>query len=439
MPLPKELSFKSGAKYAVGQAFADSYTSTEREQLRRLLVGPDIFVSKSAAFSTKYLDIYDNYVLPATEGNIDVARRWHNSQMDFWQTQLNFATWCATTGCGVSMHDHVNGRYDFAPDSAQLSKSIFRFHVYYQTKRILHQMRAALPTDESWNALTNAYDHTAYQTICNVFGVDPQKSDWRTARGTQWLANGPGSYMDRFGFHPQSYLKQSADATNGFINFMLDQTQGFTHAGVERLNDSIRTYVWVILGAQDEERTPILGSRTAFTAQKRLLTNMEVAITQAGETPVSKYQSVLQYARGKLDFVLGEQLYMCPSDMMLASLADRIMGYNNEIFVATAAMSPGTNQTLNTEKHLPLPIPLRGNIDMPSIPGSSVSQSNSENDSQQPVAKHVATQHSEGAIADSATCTQATSRSMLQGNTHEDTKTLLTVAAIGASIIYYLS
>ena len=94
MPLPKELSFKSGAKYTVGQAFDDSYTPTEREQLRQLLISPDIFVSKSAAFSTKYPDIYDKYLLPATEGNIGVARRWHNSQMDFWQTQLNFATWC---------------------------------------------------------------------------------------------------------------------------------------------------------------------------------------------------------------------------------------------------------------------------------------------------------------------------------------------------------
>ena len=135
MPLPRELSFKSGAKYTVGQAFGSSYTSTKRERLRQLLVSPDIFVSKSAAFSTKFLDIYDKYVHPATEGNLDVANRWHNSPMDFWQTQLNFATWCATTGCGVSVQDHINGRFDFAPESAQLLKSIFRFHVYYQTRR----------------------------------------------------------------------------------------------------------------------------------------------------------------------------------------------------------------------------------------------------------------------------------------------------------------
>lgn len=417
MPLPRELSFKSGAKYAVGQAFSDSYTSTEREQLRQLLVAPDIFISKSAAFSTKYLDIYGKYVLPATEGNLDVARRWHNAPMDFWQTQLNFATWCATTGCGVSVHDHITGRYDFAPESAQLSKSIFRFHVYYQTRRILHQMRTALPTDKSWNAFTNAYDHTAYQQICNEFGVDPQNSDWRTMRGTQWLADGPGSYMDRYGFHHLSYLKQSADASNGFVDFMLDQTQGFTHTGVERLNDSIRTYVWAILGAQDEERTPILGSGTAFTAQKRYLTNVEAAITQAGETPVTKYQSVLQYARGKLDFVLGEQLYMCPSDMMLATLAEQIAGYNNEILVATKDMSPGQNNNLNSTK-LPLTPITTTSHDRPSIPGSSVSEK-------------------ESTVVPSNT--EMTTRIDTDVSGHEDTKTLLTVAAIVAGVVYYLA
>jgi len=55
---------------------------------------------------------------------------------------------------------------------------------------------------------------------------------------------------------------------------------------------------------------------------------------------------VLQYARGKLDFVLGEQLYMCPSDMTLASLAERIAGYNNEILIATAADEPGHEPAL---------------------------------------------------------------------------------------------
>jgi len=135
----------------VGHAFSDSYTSTECERLHQLLIVSGIFVSKSAAFNTKYLDIYDKYVLPATatEENIDVANCWHSAPMDFWHTQLNFATWCATTGCGVTVHDNINGRDDIALESAQLSKSIFLFHVYYQTRRDLHRMRAALPTEGS--------------------------------------------------------------------------------------------------------------------------------------------------------------------------------------------------------------------------------------------------------------------------------------------------
>ena len=124
----------------------------------------------------------------------------------------------------------------------------------------------------------------------------------------------------------------------------------------------------------------------------------------------------MQYARGKLDFVLGEQLYMCPSDMTLVSLAERIAGFNNEILVETAAMSPGTNQTLNKEKHPPLPV--QSNIDRPSVQGLSLSSM-----TQKPMAPSFAEQ---------------TTPKQNSGG-YEETKTLLTVTAIGAGIINYLS
>ena len=111
------------------------------------------------------------------------------------------------------------------------------------------------------------------------------------------------------------------------------------------------TYAWAILGSQTEERTPILGYGAAFIAQKQFLGNVEAAIVQAGDTCVVKYQDVLQYARGKLDFVLGEQLYMVPSDMNL--VVGHIQGYNNEIQVDTTAVLPVTNQSLSTEKLSP--------------------------------------------------------------------------------------
>jgi len=162
---------------------------------------------------------------------------------------------------------------------------------------------------------------------------------------------------------------------------------------------------------QSDQRTPILGSGAAFTAQKQA--NVEAAIEQAGDTSVVKYQDVLQYARGKLDFVLGEQLYMCPSDMNL--VVGHIQGYNNEIQVATTAMLPGTNQSLNTEKLPP--------TNRPSIVTHAHGTEMDTNAADHPI--DVTPDHP-----------QTSSSTM--GASHEDNKTFLTFAAIGVGIVYYL-
>ena len=61
--------------------------------------------------------------------------------------------------------------------------------------------------------------------------------------------------------------------------FILDKSRGFTQAGIKWLNDSIRTYVWAILGDQAQTRTGILGTGTVFDAQKQFVANVEDAIT----------------------------------------------------------------------------------------------------------------------------------------------------------------
>ena len=60
--------------------------------------------------------------------------------------------------------------------------------------------------------------------------------------------------------------------------FVIDNAKGFSRAGVERINDIICTYCWAILGSQTQTRTDILGSGTAFDAQKQFLANVEDAI-----------------------------------------------------------------------------------------------------------------------------------------------------------------
>ena len=73
--------------------------------------------------------------------------------MSFWPQQLNFALWCATTGCGVSRE------MLFSNSTLQLSEQIrtfYQFHVYYTTRKILYEMggiqsKNALPDDPAFN------------------------------------------------------------------------------------------------------------------------------------------------------------------------------------------------------------------------------------------------------------------------------------------------
>ena len=81
--------------------------------------------------------------------------------------------------------------------------------------------------------------------------------------------------------------------------FILDDSKGFTRAGVERINNSIQTYCWAILGSQSQTRTVILGTGTAFDAQKQFLTLIEDAINKPIDLPnqIVRYQNILKYAK----------------------------------------------------------------------------------------------------------------------------------------------
>ena len=127
--------------------------------------------ASGSSFKVKFPDVFDKNMLPYVESDA-LVRSWNNTPMRFWQSQLNFAVWCATTGCGVSYEDHLSG------DIPGFAKSMFMFYVYYQIRRIIFELKAPLPTDQSWNAFDNSMDAKAYEKICAEFNVD-KNTDWR--------------------------------------------------------------------------------------------------------------------------------------------------------------------------------------------------------------------------------------------------------------------
>ena len=380
----QSFKFNEDAKYRVGGVYEPTHQFS--------LVHQTITIKPKRSFDVRLPNIWIKYKLPKVKSP-EIYDNWIANQMQFWQNQLNFAIWCATTGCGVSKLDHLRNK-------DPMIRSVFRFHTYYQIRRILSEMECPLPTDQSWNPLNNGIDMSAFERICAEFEI-PSNADFRqrldNSHGMgsfyfykkfyqykfivskKWteLTNG-GDYdpsmnwkisihadrfkgadeqTDKIEYIKQTFSKQTDLTTEGnpfdaIGSFVLDKSSGFTQSDVSRINDSIRAYVWAILGAQSQARSSILGAGKAFDAQKQFLANVEDVINSEVDLPgsIERYQLVLQYARSKVDFVVGLGLYMIPSDMDL--YIGTINGYNNLITIASDDLQLGHNDSINEEQQI---------------------------------------------------------------------------------------
>lgn len=273
---------------------------------------------------------YELYILPHIPvPNGDVLRRWQTDPMSFWQNQINFAFWCATAGCGVSYLNHVQS-------ADTVSRSLFRFHVYFTVRRVLAELGCPIPEDSAFNPIDNPYEKRAFSQLSREFGV-PSKTEWRVRRP---LAPATPSVWHVGGLHSGSkYASQLGDEVGiGWTTFILNRSKGFTATGIERINASIRTYVWALLGAQSQVKNSIVDG---FTAQHQFLNNVEDSIASPVDLPsdIQRFQDILRYAQSRVDFVVGNGLYMIPSDMELR--IGPITDYNSEIIVASPGLSLG--------------------------------------------------------------------------------------------------
>ena len=60
---------------------------------------------------------------------------------------------------------------------------------------------------------------------------------------------------------------------------------------------------------------------------------------------IQRFQKTLQYARREVDYVIGEFIYMLPSDMNL--LIGKVKNYNNKIQMSSPSFKIGTNLKIN--------------------------------------------------------------------------------------------
>ena len=276
---------------------------------------------------------FTNYTLGAVRVEDQKFKDWDHYKFTTWQSQLNFAIFCASSACGVSV-EHLNVK-------EPMIRSIYRFHVYYHIRRILKILEIPLPYENSFNQYNNPYNHEKFIGICSEYGVSNDLTKWRnqkyfsTWQSRAWETGKPG----------MSYINE-----NSFSRWIIEKSDGLTTLGLQKLSESVRDYVYLILTSQTSTRGPIIGHEAQnLDAQRVFLNNFENVINRRVDIPedIRRFQKTLQYARSKVDYAIGEFIYMLPSDMNLR--IGRVKDYNNKILISSPSFKIGTNLKINLD------------------------------------------------------------------------------------------
>ena len=132
-------------------------------------------------------------------------------------------------------------------------------------------------------------------------------------------------------------------------HWIIEKSQGFTDVGLLRISESVRAYTYLILSSQASVRSGIMGNAmSALTAQKDFLNNFENVINCRVDIreDIRRHQDTLSYISIKVDYSVGENIYMLPSNMNL-NIKSGTVRYNNKILVFDGKFSLGKNDKVN--------------------------------------------------------------------------------------------
>ena len=331
----------------------------------------NIYVTPDQYFTTKFREIFQKTKLTHHSGK--ESKTWlAGPNIKYWPQQLNFAVWCATTGCGISREIFDDNSAIPLPPNV---RAFYKFHIYFTVRRILFQMGgiqsiSALPGDPTFDQFNNKYDVASYKRICNEFRVDPS-SDFRFTTGEnhglgsvyiyvsyvgpdKTSASYPGfnKFSDEGGSGSKGnliYYIEPDDAAYGQENwFCPNVAEGLTQAGLARINQSIEAFVYCVLGSQVNVRSSILGSGgRAKEAQSEFLVLVEDSIRQPDlAKSVQRYQLAVDEAKVRLNLAVCPGAWLMPARMVINTQST--IGYNNQLKQAMPGMKLGVNDEVNT-------------------------------------------------------------------------------------------
>ena len=301
----------------------------------QILSGKDLYkqmiiVSSKDTFPVRFRNIFVDYPLGQMHVGDKLWMNWNEHPMRLWQTQLNFAVWCASSVCGVSSA-HLS--YTKHP----MIRAVYHFHMYYHVRQVLKRLHVPLPHETGFNAADNPYTESEFLKICEDYRVpnDPmkyrdEKLYWTYQRSVQW---------------PDDYI-----GPDSMTRWILEASDGFTDVGLLKISESVRAHAYLILSSQASARSSIVENTvSALTAQSAFLNNFENVVNQRVniQEDMKRYQDTLSYASSKVNYSVGENVYMLPSNMNL-KIKTGTFGYNNKSLVSDEKFIIGKNEKVKS-------------------------------------------------------------------------------------------
>ena len=140
---------------------------------------------------------------------------------------------------------------------------------------------------------------------------------------------------------------ENTEARNQYEYFLCPVSHGLTSAGLSRINQSIESFCYAILGSQVNVCSSIAGSQgSAMETQREFLSLVEDAIRNPdlGKS-VQRFQLAIESAKVRLDLAISPGTWLLPSKMVVNT--ESVVGYNNKLKKATSFMKIGINSDLN--------------------------------------------------------------------------------------------
>ena len=213
----------------------------------------------------------------------------------YYRSQINFALFASTTALGISYLHTTKGD--------NLIKSIYRFHIYYQMRRILHKLDCIIPGEYGFSKYNNNYNENSYYKLCDDYGVN--RNDL-FIRG-DWYYSNQGNFTD-------DDMKEITNSVkNNYCRYMLYTSEGLNN--LVKISESIRTYTYLMITSQ-------VASKISLDFAQVFKENFENVINRSVNTEedIQRYQNVLKYSSSKVDYNIAVGAYMCPSDMKISNV-----------------------------------------------------------------------------------------------------------------------